>query len=524
MKTKNNSFIRLCLIQFAIYALIITSICIITNVVVNYKLNNSFLILDNFLVNEEKLIDEDYKSINMKRFLNCDYAVYDENNKLVYTTDKAINDVVNGDEIELISDYHDNNYYNIINYKDKNNVVYYKVYLTLYDYDTDTEIVEGYVKLNSDYEIVEGDLFPDREYLTKEELDLMRGIYNKNRSIEKYGYENSDGDKRTLLFMAPEFNTKEYDLVVKNSQKIWCVSIPLIIILIILETWIFNKKIKKSINILNDVINSYNENNKKCNTDKLPGEFMQVVDNFDNLVTKLKMIEEEKYKSYQEKQKIITDLSHDLKTPLTVIQGYSKAFLDNIVPDEKKNLYMEAIYSKSVVATDLINDLFMYVRMEHPEYNLKKQNINICEITKEYLAEKYNELELSNVELEVNIPDKEIMANIDEAAFRRIYDNLINNSIKYNPSGTKIYFEIKENKNNISIFIGDNGVGIDKNISDNLFDAFVTSNEARTSGKGSGLGMAIVKKLVLLHDGSIELIKKPQKGLNTEFLIILKKN
>ena len=166
----------------------------------------------------------------------------------------------------------------------------------------------------------------------------------------------------------------------------------------------------------------------------------------------------------------------------------------------------------------------MYVRMEHPEYNLKKQNINICEITKEYLAEKYNELELSNVELEVNIPDKEIMANIDEAAFRRIYDNLINNSIKYNPSGTKIYFEIKENKNNISIFIGDNGVGIDKNISNNLFDAFVTSNEARTSGKGSGLGMAIVKKLVLLHDGSIELIKKPQKGLNTEFLIILKKN
>ena len=116
------------------------------------------------------------------------------------------------------------------------------------------------------------------------------------------------------------------------------------------------------------------------------------------------------------------------------------------------------------------------------------------------------------------------MANIDEAAFRRIYDNLINNSIKYNPSGTKIYFEIKENKNNISIFIGDNGVGIDKNISNNLFDAFVTSNEARTSGKGSGLGMAIVKKLVLLHDGSIELIKKPQKGLNTEFLIILKKN
>ena len=75
---------------------------------------------------------------------------------------------------------------------------------------------------------------------------------------------------------------------------------------------------------------------------------------------------------------------------------------------------------------------------------------------------------------------------------------------------------------NLYISIGDNGVGIDANIKDNIFEAFVTSNSARTSGNGTGLGLSIVKNLVELHYGEIELVKKPKKPLKTEFLIKIK--
>jgi len=75
---------------------------------------------------------------------------------------------------------------------------------------------------------------------------------------------------------------------------------------------------------------------------------------------------------------------------------------------------------------------------------------------------------------------------------------------------------------NLYISIGDNGVGIDANIKDNIFEAFVTSNSARTSGNGTGLGLSIVKNLVELHNGEIELVKKPKKPLKTEFLIKIK--
>ena len=95
--------------------------------------------------------------------------------------------------------------------------------------------------------------------------------------------------------------------------------------------------------------------------------------------------------------------------------------------------------------------------------------------------------------------------------------------MKYNKSGVTIYFKITYDKTHVYLRIGDNGIGVADNIKDTIFNAFVTSNEARTSGNGCGLGMAIVKRLVELNDGSIEL--KNSKGKwKTIFLIKLKKD
>ena len=231
---------------------------------------------------------------------------------------------------------------------------------------------------------------------------------------------------------------------------------------------------------------------------------------------------EEKMQMYQERQRIIADVSHDLKTPLTVIQGYSKAFIDGLVPENKKNQYLNAIYNKSILAVNQLESLFSYINMEHPEYKLNRERIDINSKTKDYLAEKYNEISLNKFNLEVDIPDKENYVNVDFNAFKRIYDNLISNTMKYNQPGVTIYFQITTDKNYVYLNVGDNGIGVADNIKDTIFDAFVTSNKARTSGKGCGLGMAIVRRLVELNDGVIVL--KQRKGKwKTHFLIKLKK-
>ena len=318
MKTKVNSFGKIVLIQFAIYTCIVVGGVILINLFVNWRLNNSFLVLDDFLVYEEKLKYEDYDGIPLSKFPGCDFAIYDNNNELIYSTDLDVNNIVDGNDLEFVNDYSGTYYFNIFNYKEKNRDRVYKIYKTTYDEESDEEIVVANSKLDDNLNILEGDLFQDKKSLTERELELLNGYYNDEQMVEKYefetvyDYDNPDEKKRTLLFMSPMFNTDAYDKTLADAQKIWLIAIPFLIILILIETYFFNKKIKKSLNVLNNVIGNYDG---KCEIgDELPKEFASVVDSFRNLMIKLKNVEDEKIKIYEDKQKVIANLSHDLKT------------------------------------------------------------------------------------------------------------------------------------------------------------------------------------------------------------------
>lgn len=527
MKTKKNySFSRYVIIQFAIYTLIILGVTIVTYFLINWRLSNSFLVLDDFLEYKDKLEYEDYAGIPMSKFPGCDFAVYDNNNELIYTTDGNTEDAVLGSDLIFVNDY-SNVYYDIFNYRNKENKKVYKIYETKYNDELSDEVVVGNAELDEYLNVLEGTLFKSNDTLTDRELNLLYGYYNDEQMVEKYefttnyDYDIENENRRTLLFMSPVFNSESYDAAVASSEKIWFIAIPVLILLIIIETYFFNKKVKESLDVLKNIVTSYEENGSCERYKKLPREFEEVASRFENLMEKSKKLENDKIKIYEDRQKIIANLSHDLKTPLTVIQGYSKAFLDNLVPDDKKEQYLKTIYKKSIVATDAIVSLFMYAHLNHPEYGLSLENVDIVMYSKNYLAEKYNEIESNSMKLDVDIKIDKLNIDIDTKNFRRIYENLINNSIKYNKKDTKIYFKMWVDKN-LYISIGDNGVGIDANIKDNIFEAFVTSNSARTSGNGTGLGLSIVKNLVELHNGEIELVKKPKKPLKTEFLIKIK--
>lgn len=527
MKTKKSySFSRYVIIQFAIYTLIILGVTIVTYFLVNWRLNNSFLVLDDFLEYKDKLEYEDYAGIPMSKFPGCDFAVYDNNNELIYTTDGNIEDAVLGSDLIFINDY-SNVYYDVFNYRNKENKKVYKIYKTTYDDKLSDEVVVGNVELDENLNVMEGTLFKSNDTLTERELNLLYGYYNDEQIVEKYefttnyDYDTETGNKRTLLFMSPMFNSDSYDAAVASSEKIWFIAIPVLILLIVIETYFFNKKVKESLDVLKNIVSSYEENGCCERYKRLPREFEEVASRFESLMEKSKKLESEKIKIYEDKQKIIANLSHDLKTPLTVIHGYSKAFLDNVVPENKKKQYLETIYKKSIVATDAIDSLFMYAHLNHPEYGPSLENVDIVMYSRNYLAEKYNEIESNGMKLDIDIKIEKLNMDIDTKTFRRIYENLINNSIKYNKSGTKICFKMWIDKD-LYISIGDNGVGIDESIKDNIFEAFVTSNSARTSGNGTGLGLSIAKNLVEIHNGEIELVKKPRKPLNTEFLIKIK--
>ncbi|HIX89540.1 MAG TPA: ATP-binding protein, partial [Candidatus Agathobaculum pullicola] len=106
---------------------------------------------------------------------------------------------------------------------------------------------------------------------------------------------------------------------------------------------------------------------------------------------------------------------------------------------------------------------------------------------------------------------------------RRLLENLTSNALQYNPAGTTLFFGLTDTPDAVRLTVADSGVGIPPELADTLFEPFVTGNQARTSGGGTGLGMAIAKKVAELHGGSIRLVHPPHNGWHTEFELTLPK-
>lgn len=222
----------------------------------------------------------------------------------------------------------------------------------------------------------------------------------------------------------------------------------------------------------------------------------------------------------QDRQKLIADISHDLKTPITVIAGYIDAICDGKVPPQEQERYLRAIQGKAETLTELVNAFHEYSKVEHPEFVLHPERTDLCEFLREYLAAKYDEIDLAGFTLEVSIPEQPVFCLLDPMQFRRVLDNLLSNALRHNRLGTMLFFDMSLGGQRALLRIGDNGAGIPPERARQIFEPFVVGSEAR-SGKGSGLGLSITRRIMEKHGGTITLASHPTAGRSTEFLLEL---
>ncbi len=220
--------------------------------------------------------------------------------------------------------------------------------------------------------------------------------------------------------------------------------------------------------------------------------------------------EKEKQREYAEQKNLmLSDIAHDLRTPMTTIAGYSKALTDGMVAEDKKQEYLEAIQTKTGRMNDLINLLFDYVRLDSKGFQLMRTNIDICEMIREAAAFQYQDIEDAGMELDVEIPEEKILVYADKVQFSRVISNLITNAIRHNKPGTSIGLYLLEEDETLRVIVADNGVKIPKEKADMLFEPFVMGDESRNSKGGSGLGLSIAKKVVEMHGFKIRLVQQP---------------
>ena len=256
-----------------------------------------------------------------------------------------------------------------------------------------------------------------------------------------------------------------------------------------------------------------------------PREFEDIFSSFNRMAVELKESESAKEHLIMEKQRMLADISHDLKTPITVIQGYAKAVADGLTDEEMQKQYLNTIVKKAESLTDMINTFHDYSKLEHPEFCLVRETQDLAEYLREYLAEKYDEIDLGGFNLEVEIPEETVSYSFDRVQMKRVFDNIISNSLRHNPPGTVIYVTLQQSDKAVRIEIGDSGVGIPLELQDTLFDPFIVGDESRNTRQGSGLGLAVAHKIIELHGGALFLEKGEQhgNGISTLFVIRLLK-
>ena len=254
-------------------------------------------------------------------------------------------------------------------------------------------------------------------------------------------------------------------------------------------------------------------------------EFSELCQDFEEMRRRLKESTEEKSLIEKENRELISNISHDLKTPITAVKGYVEGIMDGVADTpEKMDRYVRTIYNKTNEMDHLINELTFYSKIDTNRIPYTFSKLNVEDYFEDCSEEVGLELETRGIELVyANYVEKDVMVIADGEQIRRVIHNIISNAIKYmdKPKGI-IQIRIKDVGDFIQIEIEDNGKGIGPKDLPYIFDRFYLTDVSRNSSKGgSGIGLSIVKKILEDHGGKVWATSR--LGIGTIMYFVLRK-
>ncbi len=253
-------------------------------------------------------------------------------------------------------------------------------------------------------------------------------------------------------------------------------------------------------------------------------EIGELCDDFEAMRKRLKESAEEKIQNDRESKELISNISHDLKTPITAIKGYVEGIMDGIADTpEKMDRYIKTIYNKTMDMDRLINELTLYSKIDNNRIPYNFNKINVSDYFDDCVEEIKMELDSKNIELGFfNYTDRSTMIIADPEQLKRVVNNIISNSVKYIMAGRKgiINIRIKDMEDFVQVEIEDNGKGIAQKDIQYIFDRFYRTDSSRNSSQGgSGIGLSIVKKIIVDHGGQIWATSKEETGTIMYFVL-----
>lgn len=270
---------------------------------------------------------------------------------------------------------------------------------------------------------------------------------------------------------------------------------------LIIKQCIQTRRIKYIKKVIEDILKGQESLSLFTNKKDALGE---LVFEMNKLFSSYRMQKQYYEKERNDKKRLLSNLSHDVRTPLVSVIGYIEAVIQDRIEESEKRDYIETAYHKALVLKEQINQLFELVQSDANEIELKLEKMDICEFLRQTMIDFLPKMEKDQITFEAAIPDYEIYISADKYCMARIFQNLIRNTLQHGESGNYLGIFVTGTSAEVFVDITDKGMGIEKEHLPFVFDRLYKADNART--RGGGLGLAISKELAVKMKGNIEIL------------------
>ncbi len=331
-------------------------------------------------------------------------------------------------------------------------------------------------------------------------------------TVAVLGYHNSmiengyPGNGESVFYIVDDTALRA-QLQVPIKQTIIIIALIIFLTAFVTVVWLY-----RSLILPLNVLRMATANMKKGNLDfTISGnpddELGQLCEEFEEMRVRLKEQIDARYKYEQDTVELISNISHDLKTPLTAIKGYAEGIIDGVADtDEKRNKYVKTIYTKALDMSILVDELSLYSKIDSNiiPYNFARVDINAY--FRDCVEEQSLDMEVKGIKMDLTSAVEDgTFVKADPEQLRRVVNNITGNAVKYmNHAGGHIDIRLSRTKCCVKVEIEDNGPGIAEDDLKHIFERFFRADTSRGTRKGgSGLGLAIVKKIIEDHGGKV---------------------
>ncbi|MBO0997896.1 HAMP domain-containing histidine kinase [Bacillus sp. SD075] len=359
----------------------------------------------------------------------------------------------------------------------------------------------------------------------------LQTVYSPVEIVQMYKYKEIDAETTVFVGEAHNFSyfigvkeqkigryiiTYDYEKVIKNLKILLVIFLIVDIIIALVIGFLFGKKLTSPLNILIEGIQQLRERRyKKMSIPK--GVYEDVFRNMNELSVKLDQYEKERDQLDQMREEWISNVSHDMKTPLASIHGYTEFMKDNSTELTAQELYefTSIINRQSVYMKDLLDDLNLTMRLRNQRLPLQFEDVDIVGFIREMTIELLNDSQFGDQQVEFVANVDKATHKVDKKLLKRAIFNLIYNALLHNGENVVVKIQIDDihlqSEQHTLITIADNGRGIPAKDLEKVFERYYRGTNT-ASTHGTGLGMAIARDIILAHKGKLDLTSLENKG------------